>query len=72
MYQITESKTIGVDRNLCTIFIENLSDLEDIPSQIKGTMSIGSVAYTPTFDIYTLTTSGWVDYSGTVVNIQWT
>ena len=58
-YQITESKPVAAGRNLCTIFIEDVSDLGDIPRAISDDMAIGSVAYTKDFDIYFLTGSGW-------------
>jgi|GEM_PF-5984099 len=59
-YQITESKPVGKDQRICTIFIEDRAALDEIPVAISDTFAIGSVAYTPQFNVYFFTTDGWV------------
>ena len=58
-YQITESKRLTPNKNLCTIFIEDEAALSEIPEAISNDFAVGSVAYTKSFDIYFYTSNGW-------------
>lgn len=58
-YTITESKPVGSGKNLCNIFIEGIAALTEIPKTISDNFAIGSVAYTPSLEIYFLTSNGW-------------
>ena len=66
-YQITKSKRVSPDKRLCQIYIDSADELGSIPEAITNSFSVGSVAYTPTFDVYTLTGKGWADADGKAV-----
>jgi len=68
-FQVTELKPVGAGKNLCTIFIEDVSVLSEIPEELSRTFSIGSTAYTASFAIFTLQSNGWVDRTGMVVSV---
>ena len=68
-YQITESKQVSHGKKLCQIYIDSLDALRNIPKAISDSFSVGSIAYTPVYDIYTLTSKGWVDVNGEAVSI---
>ena len=68
-YQITESKRVATGKNLCSIYIDDLSDLSNIPEVISNSLAVGSAAYTAAFDIYTLSGIGWVNDEGRTVSI---
>ena len=67
--QIIKLERVASGKNLCTIYIDTLSDLASIPEPISKSFAIGSIAYTPAFDIYTLSGTGWVNDEGEAADI---
>ena len=63
-YQVTESKAVTADKNLCVIYIDTVADLAAIPETIRKNLAVGSAAYTASFEIFTLTGNGWVNDNG--------
>jgi len=68
MYQLTKSEQITAGQRKAEYCIDSVSDLADLEQRPTSNVCMGSVAYTPSFDIFTLTANGWVDDNGTVVS----
>jgi len=67
-WQITESKPVSKDKSYCTVFIEDLAVLGEIPQPVVDTFTPGSVAYTMApIAVYHRVGNEWRDKNGTVV-----
>ena len=54
----TEVRILTRNNKQVTYFMDSNTDLTDLP--VTPDIAIGSIAYTPDFTIYQLTTTGWV------------
>jgi len=67
-FQLVNSRQTTVSTQYAQFYIDALVDLASLPQMPTDKCCMGSVAYTATYDIYTLTNNGWVDDNGTVVS----
>jgi len=62
MHQVINTKQVAGAQHV-EYFIESADDLANLPQEPSRICCLGSVAYTPQFDIYFMMSSGWEESS---------